>query len=203
MAYQMRIPNHIIRWVFIGIVIASVSTVRGAELEVPYISKGACPFEGCSYGKWPVVKRVTAYAEPDKSSSVVVVLHPGEQVEAVTGEVHVIPGRARVVGKPHRSAKELDPSKEILILDYVGEGYSRVFQDGRFTSVKIARSKKRCRERPNWRYCWVAVLQEPVSQWWVFVRTLDGNLEGWVSMEGGALRPIDRFSRVYGSGLEF
>ena len=190
----MRRSNQIALIVFIAIIVTSFSHGSAAELEVPYISKGACPFEGCTYGKWPVLKRVEVYADPNLTSDVVTVLNTGEEVMAVTGDVYVVPGRAMIVGEPHRSAVDLDRNKEILILDYVGEGYSRVFQNGRYSLVKIARSKAQCQENPSWRYCWVEVLQDAVSQWWVFVKTLDGKYQGWVLMEGGVLEPIDRFS---------
>jgi hypothetical protein len=166
------------------------------DLQIPYISKGACPFECCAYGRWPVIKDTQAYSKPDKNASVVAELHAGEIVNAVTGDVHIIPGRAKATGKPHSSASELDLTKDILILDYTGEGYSQVYQDGNFYSVKIARTKKRCQEAPNWRYCWAEVLEEPITEWWVFIKAIDGKVEGWVLMEEEALKPSNRCSRL-------
>ena len=167
------------------------------ELKVPFVRKDACPFEGCTYGKWPVRKEATIHSDPDRTATVIAILTPGQEVNAVTGEVHVVPGRARVVGKPHKSASDLDPTREFLILDYMGEGYSAVYQAGRFSSVKIARTKKRCQENPDlrWRECWAEIIEEPSVDWWVLIKTLDGQHEGWVLMEGGVLEAIDRFSK--------
>jgi len=161
------------------------------QLPVPYIARGACPFEGCSYGVWEVLKEVPVYEKPSSGSVETGRLHPGEIIAATTGDVHVIPGRARATGTPHSSAEMLDPEKEIYILDYIGEGYSRVFQDGAFAEVKIARSKNQCDRDPNMRYCWAEVLEEPVVNWWVSVESAKGGFKGWVSMQGNPLQPID------------
>jgi hypothetical protein len=154
-----------------------------------YITKGACPFECCTYGVWPVLAATDVRTGPDSTSRVIAALRKGDSVEVVTGEVHVLPGLARVTGRPHSSAADLDPDLPIEILDYIGEGYSRVRQGTRVSQVKIARTKARCRESPNWRYCWVDVVREPVSVWWVTVRLSDSRI-GWVRVDGG-LKPKD------------
>jgi hypothetical protein len=110
-------------------------------------------------------------------------LAPGTQVQALTGEVHVTPGLARATKTPHSSAAALDSSQVIEILDYIGEGYSRVRQGQNMSQVKIARTRKECSTRPNWRYCWVDVVREPVSSWWVQVQLPERHL-GWVLMNG-------------------
>jgi hypothetical protein len=178
-----------------SIIILCLINFAGAEsLPVPYVKKGACPFEDCTYGVWDVIKDTYVYEKSDKKSREIGQVKQGEKVRAVTGNVYVIPGRAKVTGKPHRSASDLDPEKEIFILDYIGEGRSRVFQDGIYAIVKIARSKNQCKENPNWRYCWVEVIEEPVSNWWVYIESLDGKIKGWVLMEGEVLKPIDALS---------
>lgn len=60
-----------------------------------WVSKGACPYEGCSYGKWPVQKATAVRREPNLHALIVAMLDEGEQVDALRGEVHVRPGRAR------------------------------------------------------------------------------------------------------------
>lgn len=179
----------------VAIIMFCLTSLAEAEsLPVPYVKKGACPFEGCTYGIWDVLKDTYVYEKPNKKSREIGQVQHGEKVRALTGNIYVIPGRAKVTGRPYRSASNLNPEKEIFILDYVGEGYSRVFQDGIYAEVKIARSKSRCKENPNWRYCWVEVIEEPVSNWWVYIESLGGKIKGWVLMEGGVLKPIDAFS---------
>lgn len=100
---------------------------------------------------------------------------------------------ARVVGKPHKSGAGLLTAEEILILDYVGEGYSRVYQAGQFAQVKIARAKDQCRNDPNPRYCWVEVLLEPVCNWWAQIGARDGQIKGWLLVDEDGVRPTDEF----------
>lgn len=177
-------------WVFV-LLLTCLAFWLKADEPATYISKRACPFECCAYGTWTVVNDVKVYERPSFTAPVLGLLTGGGNVEVTTGEVHVTPGRARIIGKPHRSAASFDPNREIEILDYIGEGYSRVRQGDTTHNVKIARTKKRCAEQPNWRYCWVEVLQEPLTRWWVRLSSNSEFPDGWVNMEGGDLRAID------------
>ena len=93
-----------------------------------FIQKDACPFECCTYGVWQVVADAKVYEKPSASAQILGTLKAGSTEQVTTGEVHVIPGRARAISTPHESAASLDPDAEIEILDYLGEGYSRVRQ---------------------------------------------------------------------------
>jgi hypothetical protein len=162
------------------------------ELTIPYVVKDACPFEGCTFGMWKVLRDVSVYKDPNSNSEIVVKLKAGTIANVETGIINVVPGRARVIGNPHRTASGVAPNEEILILDYIGEGYSRIYQGGTFYQTKVARKKGQCSKEPNWRYCWVEVLEEPVVKWWVKVRI---EKIGWVLMEDDVLKPIDSFSQ--------
>jgi hypothetical protein len=162
------------------------------ELTIPYVVKDACPFEGCTFGMWKVLRDVSVYKDPNSNSEIVVKLKAGTIANVETGIINVVPGRARVIGNPHRTASGVAPNEEILILDYIGEGYSRIYQGGTFYQTKVARKKGQCSKEPNWRYCWVEVLEEPVVKWWVKVRS---EKIGWVLMEDDVLKPIDSFSQ--------
>ena len=58
-----------------------------------FVDTGACPGEGCGYGTWVTVRETSLRAAPDLESAIVVALSGGVIVEAVTGEVHTVPGR--------------------------------------------------------------------------------------------------------------
>ena len=161
------------------------------ELSIPFVVKDACPFEGCTFGKWKVLKDVSVYKDPNLDSEIVHKLTAGTMANVETGIINVVPGRATVIGKPYKTASGIDPNKEILILDYIGEGYSRIYQGGTFYETKVARKKDQCSKEPNWRYCWVEVLEEPVVKWWVKVKS---EKVGWVLMEDEVLKPINAFS---------
>src|SRR2546421_691658 len=70
------------------------------------VLKGACPFEGCQFGKWKAKSAIKLYDKPF-GQSVVATLRQGEQVEAVTGEEHVNPVKIEVI-YPHGRFKKGD-----------------------------------------------------------------------------------------------
>lgn len=67
----------------------------------------------------------------------------------------VDPGEATITGKPYlKSIPEADHSKfiqgaKIKIFEYTGKGYSQIELAGTRFRTKIARSKKRCNEKPD------------------------------------------------------
>jgi hypothetical protein len=168
---------------------AAIATADDSEV---FIQKGACPFECCTYGVWKVDSDTKVYKTPSLSAKVSGTLKAGSVVGVTTGEVHVVPGHARAIATPPQSAINLDPEALIEILDYVGEGYSRVRQGEIITQVKIARTKQQCEVAERHRYCWVEILREPVADWWVLLSSGSTYPGGWVRMtEGVGLRAID------------
>ncbi len=165
--------------------------IAAEELKIPYIVENSCPFEGCSFGMWEVLKEAPVYKGTSDNSEIVGKLVTGTKANIETGVSYIIPGEARITGEPYKTAKKLDRNKLVFILNYIGEGYSRVYQNGNIIETKVARTKNQCTENPNRRYCWVEVLQEPIEHWWVKVKDL-----GWVSMEGNPLKPIDVLSNL-------
>ena len=170
--------------------LALVSTSLNAEeLSIPFIVEDACPFEGCTFGEWSVLSETNIFQRPDENSMITGKLSAGTKANIVTGISYVIPGEAIVTGKPYSHAEIMLPNKKVFILNYLGEGYSQVFLDGQFINTKIAREKNQCSDKPNWRYCWVTVIREPVIKWWVKVQD-----KGWVLMDGKTLEPKDVLS---------
>ncbi len=167
------------------------SLIAAEELIIPYIVENSCPFEGCSYGTWEVLKETPVYKETDVNSEILGTLLVGTKANIETGVSYIIPGKAKISGVPYKTAKKLDRNEFIFILNYLGEGYSRIYQNGEIIEAKVARTKGRCSENPNWRYCWVDILEEPIDQWWVKVKD-----SGWVPMEDNPLKPIDVLSQL-------
>ena len=58
-----------------------------------YIDKGACPFECCVYRKWKAEKDTLLRARPEKGSKKGGLVQSGVWVQALTGEVHVLPAK--------------------------------------------------------------------------------------------------------------
>lgn len=164
-------------------------SIAAEELTVPYTVVDSCPFEGCTYGMWAVKKETPIYKEPNLNSEILGKLEVGTKANIETGISFITPGEAKITGEPYKTAKDFNRNENIFILNYIGEGYSRVYQDGRIITAKIARTKSECKQNPNWRYCWVKLLSEPTDHWWVKIKS-----SGWVSMEDFPLEPIDVLS---------
>jgi hypothetical protein len=167
------------------------SLIAAEELVIPYTVENSCPFEGCSYGNWEVLKETPVYKEADVNSEILGTLLVGTKANIETGVSYIIPGKAKIIGEPYKAAKKLDRNEFIFILNYLGEGYSRIYQNGEIVEAKVARTKGQCGENPNWRYCWVDILEEPIDQWWVKVKD-----SGWVPMEDNPLKPTDVLSQL-------
>lgn len=106
---------------FASTTVALVSQFSFADLDEPYISERVCPFEGCSYGEWDVQKETNIYSKPNKDSEIIGTLNSGESVTALTGNVYVYAGIAKITGNPYKESKGLNPDELVYILDYVVE----------------------------------------------------------------------------------
>ena len=133
-------------WTVVTVLIFIVPLSSATQRDL-FTAKNVCPFECCTYGNWPVLEDTTVQEYPDIDSQILRVLVQGDVVAVATGEVRVIPGIARIVGRPHRTAESLDRAANVEILDYIGEGYSRVRQQ---------------------------ILEEPDSHWWFSLTRLSG-----------------------------
>lgn len=155
-----------------------------------YIHEGACPFEGCSYGVWDVIKPATVFSGPASALDKLGVLEPGSRVTVLTGSLYVTPGEARIISEPYGESRKLDRNLPVYILDYTGEGRTRIFQNGNFYITKIATTRDQCIEKYDARRCWVDVIKEPESKWWV--KIIYKNTNGWVLVEDANIVPIKR-----------
>lgn len=154
--------------------------VRGDEPpsgDVPpqvFVDKGACPFECCTYRDWTVDADTQLYDRPG-GKKLPAILKKGEHVTGVTGEVHVVPQRVKVV-------RDHDPFRRgetFYLLTYLGEGAFRIWYKGRVS-----------RESPDFAWlgpdscshskegCWGERVGKYESKWWVKVRSASG-VEGW------------------------
>lgn len=127
-----------------------------------FIDKGACPFECCTYGEWTVEKDVDLLDEIN-GRKVVARAKKGEIVRGVTGEVHTIPLKIKVsLDSTSASSSELRDGDEVYLLTYQGEGFWKVWKNGKVIDGVFEREGK---ERPQ-------------SVWWVQIKLKDGKT-GW------------------------
>lgn len=148
----------------LGFLFVFASTARSnAEQKPPnvHIDQGACPFECCTYREWVARTDVTLLDIPN-GKSVVGHIKKGEKVLALTGEVHSVP--LQVVAHKDYPDAGVKTGDTIYILHYIGEGYWKVWHDGKVVEVEDFPGKS----------------LKPKTTWWVKLKTSSGGI-GWAA----------------------
>lgn len=159
------------------VLLGLVATALADQPSTLFVDKGACPGEGCTYGNWKVTKTTPLRTQPDINAPVIGEVKVGTPVNALTGEVHVIP-RQFVVSKPHGRYKKGDV---LWVYTYAGEGSFKVRFGGKNYNEDLGfspyggSSGTRCQETAE---CWGELKGEYQQTWWVQIKTGKG-LTGW------------------------
>ena len=139
-----------------------------------YVSKGACPFECCTYRNWTALRPLSLLDQPEGRS--IARIGDGEQVLAITGEVHTNPLRVRLTQNgPYADnnvpgKRSMIPAGSIVyLLHPVGEGFWLVWFKGEAIAIDPAYGGP-----------------PPSYQWWAKVKTRTGQI-GWVLMSADDL----------------
>lgn len=158
------------------------------------VRRGACPFECCQYGEWTAGTPIPAYAvEGEATAAPAFLLQPGESFQALDGNVHVERVGVVEVTRPVRpftlaerpDQPELAPGDTIYVLDYLGEGYYRVWWAGTaLTAEGFWARPGEARSRAGSTEIDGRLRVEPRARWWVHVRTVGGE-SGWIEMREG------------------
>jgi len=137
-----------------------------------YISKGACPFEGCVYRRWTARRALDVVDRPG-GTRVVDRLRASEPVDALTGEVHCRPLRM-VATRDHPEPGSYEPTspriakgETFYLLHYLGEGAWKIWFRGAVTQIEGV----------------PAGSPLPETTWWAQIRTERG-ITGWVIATG-------------------
>ncbi|MBI1358438.1 MAG: hypothetical protein GC160_29225 [Acidobacteria bacterium] len=166
----------------------------GAVRE-PYIAVGACPGECCRYGSWSVQQDVVLY-DSTRMARTVGEAKQGSRVEALTGVVRLRPIPV-LVRAPPPDHPEVAEGELAYLLDYLGEGYGRIYVgEGRIVDGPILSVHEHCPfPGPD---CWGEVVdpkdagRQRDGVWWVKVKTADG-VTGWT-------QEVDKFGDISGCG---
>ena len=161
----------------------AMATVAGSSPPSRYVDHDACPFECCTYGHWVVEKDTVIRASPRRDSKKIAVLKEGMKVEALTGDVVVVPSHFHV----KQAHGEDRPGDILSVYTYTGEGVFKVWRDGRMSEEELGFSAypggipdNRCSDRPT---CW-GELDKPLHMiWWIQLRDEHG-VEGWSDKQG-------------------
>jgi len=151
----------------ISIALAILFTAGHCECEQAasppklYISKGACPFECCSYQKWVANRTVVVVDHP--RGRPVAQISKSESVLAITGDVYAHPIPLRL--KNNVSDKSIPAGSTVYLLHPVGEGFWRVW----FRGKSIEMDPQYAGPGPHY-------------QWWAKVKLQSGRV-GWVLLD--------------------
>jgi hypothetical protein len=136
-------------------------------LRLPFIDKGACPFECCTYRQWNVLKPTAVKAAMNDKAPVSFRLKNGEKVLGMTGVVITTqPGVVRVLKNTKLQNTSLKRGDELLLLTNLGEGFSKIWYKGRIF------------EGDPYDDAIYKTIRERTSIWWVKVKNRKGQI-GW------------------------
>ena len=152
-------------------IVLPVGHSQSAQSATPprlYISKGACPFECCTYRQW-IANRTVALIDHPGGKSIGQVRRL-DKVLAITGEVQAHPLRFQIKEKGLDNGVDSAPvGSTVYLLHPVGEGFWLVWFQGRAIEMD-----------PNYEG------PRPDYQWWAKIKTKSGH-SGWVRMDANDL----------------
>lgn len=155
--------------------LVAAGTMQGQQANsppVPYISKGACPFECCTYREWIANRDMTVMDKPDGKP--IAQLRKHEHVSAITGEIETHPLRFQIKQKgPDKKDIPVPVGSTVYLLHPVGEGFWLVWFQGKEIQMDPQY------DGPG-----------PQYQWWAKIKTHSGQV-GWVRMNVNDL-PFDQ-----------
>ncbi|MHB8410343.1 MAG: hypothetical protein ACYDDI_00175 [Candidatus Acidiferrales bacterium] len=135
---------------------------RQAQQEKPphvFVDVGVCPFECCTYRQWTVVKK-TAILDRPSGKKILETVSKGTVVTGLSGEVisEPIPVKTDrdIPGTPIKNGDTF------YVLHYDGEGYWKVWFDGKIAYVHES----------------VIDVPHPKADWWVKIKDAHGRI-GW------------------------
>ena len=121
------------------VLLASLTVPAASAPPNPYIDKGACPFEGCTYREWVAKHEITLFDRPNGTRQVGR-LRVGERVTGLTGEVISVPMLVHAkanVQNPDKPEETIIPQGEAFyLLHHVGEGTFLSWYRGKLVPVE-------------------------------------------------------------------
>jgi len=152
----------------------------GHEPSLPVVDDHACPFEGCTFGKWVVAHDSTIFSSWKDDQKPVSTLKKGEVVTGLTG-VHITyePDRIQVF----KSIPELhlQPGDIILRYMYHGEGFADIWVKGQWKKEYDCSFITEKNGSGCLRDCLAKVISNGKKDWWVRLKTSQGTI-GWAKV---------------------
>ena len=155
--------------------------IEAKEPVLPLVDMNACPFEGCTFGKWTVIRKSTLYTswKPDRRR--IGMLAKGQVVTGITG-VHLTKKPDVIYVFQAIPDLGLKPGDVVLRYMYLGEGSANIWARGRYlksadTTFVMEKGGSGCL-----RNCVAVVEENGEKEWWVEVKTSSGKI-GWTKAE--------------------
>jgi hypothetical protein len=149
------------------LVVSVFSMAARAQPRMPFVDKGACPFECCSYRQWTVKKETVVRSAMRDGAPVSFRVKRGERVRGLTGAVVITrPGIAEVLKPVDEGDVKLAVGDRIYLLTDQGEGYMTAWFKGRRFGAEAYLPAE------------YKIVRHPSSVWWVKVRNRNGKI-GW------------------------
>jgi len=151
------------------------------EPSLPVIDYNACPFEGCTFGKWIVARDSAIFSSWKEDRKPLSTLKKGEIVTGLTG-VHITfePDRIQVVEAIPEL--RLQPGDVILRYMYRGEGFADIWVKGQWKKEYDCSFIAEKNGSGCLRECPAKVIAEGRKDWWVRLKTAQGSI-GWAKAE--------------------
>jgi hypothetical protein len=166
----------------VGLSAGQALTARPApEPTLPVIDENACPFEGCTFRKWVVIRDVELFSTWKEGRQPVAKVSKGQIVTGETG-VHVTWEPDRIQVQEPIPKLQVETGDTILRYMYLGEGFANIWAKGRWwkeydCSFIVEKNGRGCL-----RGCAAKVVADGRKDWWVRVRTSQGSV-GWTKAE--------------------
>lgn len=154
------------------------------EPKLPIYYRDLCPGEGCSFGQWLACDTVRILKEASAGSPTAFVLHQGDTLTAVTGDVKILQAGKVVFSRVVKVDQEgmhalFTPADTLYPLIHTGEGfgawYFRGKESGGFFFFGTVDNTAEISTEPVEGY---SVVRMAKHEWWVKARTKKGQ-EGW------------------------
>jgi hypothetical protein len=139
--------------------LAASSSALAASPPKPFIHRGACPFECCTYRDWTTTGKVTLVSKPQGKKQIATIAK-GTVVRGVTGWVIADP--VRMVAGSDVLESPIRKGEVFYVLHYAGEGYWTVWYRGKVIDAFFEKN------------------MPARAAWWVQIRTR-GGITGWTS----------------------
>ncbi len=169
----------------ISIVSLPARSAPPTEPPTPYVDRGACPFECCTYREWTVETDTPVRTQRDLKEPLAFTARKGESVYGLTGVVVTLkPGRVLVTQDTQigdeRKQIQVSAGTIVYSLHYLGEGYSLLWYRGTIVSDFVPSVENFRLNFPDASAEGIKLRPEsdPKTVWWVLIENATGSI-GW------------------------